>query len=361
MENDCHITLLESYKEIKAEWNVREWRHCQDADITAHPFFTPELAGIWLELDQQNSTYYPCFLLMENKINSAKLLWPLLFVQANWKKAWLRTLIPAGQPYFDYASPIFCGDEALRETMTGKALEFIASLRCDSVDIRGIARCPGAVLEKDVCPYIDLGAYSDGEDFLRKAHKSLREDIRRQLNRIRECGELHYEICDKAAALAELPDFLKAHSVHWKNKDEYVPFYEKMIENGLDSVVRFDRLRLNGKTIAWHLGFHFKDKFYYYMPATNSEYSKFSPGKILLYKMVEHSIAEGDRIFDLLRGNEKYKYMWTSQEQALWCFRKRSTKMKSLLKFVWNDHVLPCLLRIKMTQASKKILKNGDK
>jgi CelD/BcsL family acetyltransferase involved in cellulose biosynthesis len=52
-------------------------------------------------------------------------------------------------------------------------------------------------------------------------------------------------------------------------------------------------------------------KFYYYQAGISEEGEKRSAGSVLLSLLIEQAFQEGCREFDLLRGEEDYKYFWT--------------------------------------------------
>lgn len=320
----------------------KRWRYWLESDPYGHVFFSPELVTAWLETYWPLRKLTPRFLLIEE--NDSCLFWPLVLWQQNWKNAFCRRLIPVGFSDFDYAEPIVNGN---RELLLSEAFRQIRLYNgFDQVDIPGLLEYPEAQLEAQICPFCELKNYVDGADFLNQTRKSLREDVRRQFNRAKEQGTLQFESCNLEMATAEFPDFLDAHTARWPHAYKAPLFHKNLLKHGLPAgQVHFDRLTLNGVSIAWHLGFHAKQRFYYYMPANRVEYQKISPGKLLLYCLLERSIAEGDQIFDHLRGDENYKAGWTNQAQKLWKFHARSTSFSGQMKFLFNNKVRPLLKR----------------
>ena len=66
-------------------------------------------------------------------------------------------------------------------------------------------------------------------------------------------------------------------------------------------------MSLNNEIIAAQSGFKYKKRYYYLFPAYKYEYSKFSPGKILLKKLISENKLDSFDYFDLTIGSEKYK------------------------------------------------------
>ncbi len=142
---------------------------------------------------------------------------------------------------------------------------------------------------------------------------------------MKETGELTFVVFSSVMvqeALQELTPFLTAHRRRWPGAYKAPHFHENVVLQGLASgVLHFSALRLKGRTVAWHLGFTYRDRFYYYMPAYEKEFEHFSPGKILLLKCAEDAIARKLTVFDYLRGEENYKAEWTDQRAYLSSFQ----------------------------------------
>lgn len=85
-----------------------------------------------------------------------------------------------------------------------------------------------------------------------------------------------------------------------------IDFYTHLTNDLKDETV-INKLCIDGKLAAVHFGFRFGRKFYYYIPITNEEYSKYGVGLLLLKHIIEEN---KDLVFDFLRGNESYKFYW---------------------------------------------------
>jgi CelD/BcsL family acetyltransferase involved in cellulose biosynthesis len=78
-------------------------------------------------------------------------------------------------------------------------------------------------------------------------------------------------------------------------------------------------LYLNDHIIATHWGINFRNIFYYLMPAYESgEPAKYSPGKILLLKLIEWCFQHEIKTFDFTFGGEAYKKDWCNSEMKLY-------------------------------------------
>lgn len=317
------ITWLTNWDEIQDSTFCHLWQTMLDHWETPHVFFTRELCQAWLETYRPIRALSPRFLLLED--GDAKLLWPLVIWRQNWRNAFRRTMIAVGHSDFDYAEPIVLGD---RNHLLNQAFAAIQTRQkeWDTVAINGLTgECGIGTPETDFCPFCRLEAFQSGEDFLQKSKKSLREDIRRQRNRCMAKGQLSFATATPVEAQQELPNFLHEHRAHWPNAYKAPNFHANLLKFGLPStIVRFDMLKIDSLTIAWHLGFHYRKRFYYYMPAANQQWLAYSPNKLLLFELVSRAIAENDQIFDHLRGAENYKRGWTSEILNLWHVAERN-------------------------------------
>ena len=77
-------------------------------------------------------------------------------------------------------------------------------------------------------------------------------------------------------------------------------------------------LLLEKKVIASHWGILSKNTFYYLMPAyERGEWSKYSPGKLLLENLMIWCCKNNIEIFDFTGGDEAYKKIWANDSFPL--------------------------------------------
>jgi CelD/BcsL family acetyltransferase involved in cellulose biosynthesis len=161
-------------------------------------------------------------------------------------------------------------------------------------------------------PLIEIGLYPEAaQSALRK--KSLkRHEAHFQRNGGIEV--VHFRGADEI--LAEMESFFTQHINRWavtpypslfvdeKNKI----FYRNLsrISDKLDWL-RFTGIRWQGRMIAYHFGFAYKDTFMWYKPAFNIELSKYSPGEVLLRQLLLLSINNEYACFDFGLGEEAFK------------------------------------------------------
>ena len=76
---------------------------------------------------------------------------------------------------------------------------------------------------------------------------------------------------------------------------------------------------MDNKIISAHVGYIYKNTFYHIMPTHDIKYSKFSPGNVLLKKMIEIYLDYKDiNFFNFTIGNEVYKKKWSNKNNYLY-------------------------------------------
>jgi CelD/BcsL family acetyltransferase involved in cellulose biosynthesis len=99
-------------------------------------------------------------------------------------------------------------------------------------------------------------------------------------------------------------------------------------------LIQISALRVGSAIVATHLGMVFRGRFYWLFPSFEAgSWARYSPGGLLMQILVEHSISEGLKTFDLTIGDEAYKKLWGDHILPLYdCVRGASTKGKA---YVW--------------------------
>ncbi|HDL64522.1 MAG TPA: GNAT family N-acetyltransferase [Proteobacteria bacterium] len=86
----------------------------------------------------------------------------------------------------------------------------------------------------------------------------------------------------------------------------------RMRESGM---LKLTALYLNDRPIAYDIGFKYNDKIWSYESAFDREYAPAGVGHLLLTLLIEDAIKDNCREFDLLRGDEDYKFSWAERRR----------------------------------------------
>ena len=97
--------------------------------------------------------------------------------------------------------------------------------------------------------------------------------------------------------------------------------------------ISFTCIKIDKKIISSHIGYMFDDIYYYIFPTYDISYKKYSPGNILLYKILENIKIYQFKYIDFTIGNEKYKKKLSNNEFSLSEYLKPFT-IKGFIYFV---------------------------
>ena len=134
-----------------------------------------------------------------------------------------------------------------------------------------------------------------------------------------------YHALDVDEILDRLPDFYEQHrdrrflagDQSLFDDPRHRRFYERMIPTLIESgTLRFSVLRWKDEVLAYHLGFLHDGIFTWYKPTFNVDYAKYSPGEVLLQKLLESALAENVRLFDFTVGDEAFKERFANVKNA---------------------------------------------
>lgn len=183
--------------------------------------------------------------------------------------------------------------------------------------------CMSEVNFSTTAPFIRLEGDWDWY-FRNYIKRNTRKDLKKLINRVqREIGEFALE----RASPDELDKFFDMHIKEWGSRGEKSRYleeknreYDKLLLTNFE-FADFTKLKYGKDIVAYHLGYNYNGHFYYTRPTFDIQYSNFSPGKLLLAKLIEREIEHGTKIFDLGRGQQEYKYWFSKDELPLLALR----------------------------------------
>ena len=233
----------------------------------------------------------------------------------------------------------------LWEETAGWDLLTLAGLAEDSVVMDWVAeRMPASQTEiwHEPAPYISLPA--TWEAYQATLGKNLRQNWRRLTRRLTEQnqGTSPYQLVTKREEVVETMQ--KLFSLHQRVRQEKgdagafasepVRHFHQNLAEACRQLgwLRLYRLQL-GRTIAVIYGIRYGETLLYYATGYDLEASKMSPGRQLFGFMVQQAIAEGMLELDLLRGDESYKFDWTTQVRQDVTVRMPASRRGRLLQW----------------------------
>jgi CelD/BcsL family acetyltransferase involved in cellulose biosynthesis len=187
----------------------------------------------------------------------------------------------------------------------------------------------------------------------KKIRKNVLADSKRQRKRLSKLGKLEFIISNNKEDRKKFTEemFLQKRKGYQEmgvldvlKPQEHQNLYTNVpTDLGCTGKIHCSVLLLGKKVIASHWGILSKNTFYYLMPAyERGEWSKYSPGKLLLENLMIWCCENNIQTFDFTGGDETYKKIWANDSFPLSAVMKSYTpkgnlylsifKLKSILR-----------------------------
>ncbi len=190
----------------------------------------------------------------------------------------------------------------------------LAELRCQlkTAGLREDATC------RPERPYAALAP--DFGEFLSTIGASVRYNFRRRLRNFQRAGRVEV-IClaENSAIRKHFIDLMRLHRMRFDQigklstfrDNQLLEFHTRLLERMASRPwPRLYLLQLDGQTVASLYGFSVGSRFSFYQSGMDPQWSKLSPGLLMLGCSIEHIIETGHNEFDFLRGTQSYKLHW---------------------------------------------------
>lgn len=193
-----------------------------------------------------------------------------------------------------------------------------------------------------VCPWLSLpGSWPE---FLQALGPKNRANFRQHLKKLSELYRVEIEVYrDEGDHLERaVAEFKRIHEKRWRSLG--YPAAVRDAAFHLDYARRFARrrwlrfyfLKVDGLRVAVCLIFSYRGTMYYYLSHAHGpkEVMKYSPGFLLTCLTARDGIEEGMKVYDLLRGDEAFKYQqFRAVDAANWFIRVPSPSPAARLRF----------------------------
>lgn len=185
--------------------------------------------------------------------------------------------------------------------------------------------------QTDTCPYIDLSGYDTMKEYIKDQKSSARRRIRQTLRAIGGDGKKEYDIepVESWEEVEKATDkLIQLHQERWNEIGFPGVFYDERFTNFFKDIIKDayenDRLWFKQAVDNWgvcasRMILKYNGRYYDYISGFDQDRpsSKYRPGIGLLIDLVKETIEGENEVGDahrieLLRGEEKYKYDFTS-------------------------------------------------
>lgn len=222
-------------------------------------------------------------------------------------------------------------------------------------------------IRQENCPRINLP--DSMEEYLLELSGKVRYELRYSKRAVTEKELFRVETPESLESARRMFDeFVRLHQMRWNSQGLPGIFadqnYLEFLSDVTDAVFKRGWLRMkivkttDDQSLAVDYAFMFNNRLYDYQKAFDVESplsSKYGPGKTLFYYLMEEAIYEGCTVFDLLRGDEKYKMRIANDSGYNWKIVIPDPDRKKGIKYRWF-YIYSLLSGIYMRIARERII-----
>lgn len=304
-------------------FELPEWRELLNRDPNRHIFATPEWNRVWWE---EFGAGKDLFLLTMVRDRSLAAIVPLYRKPEGDRKI-LRFL--GGIDLTDYLGPV-CSIED-RDEVAATLVGWLADtdIEWDEFDAHNMPVPFG--FAEFLVDHVDRRGYrftldqeetaallllpENWNEYLAGLKSKERHELKRKRRRLeREYPDARLRRTTEETLEADLKTFIDLHrgaegmKGHFM-RPEIATFFERMAHVFMPlGWLRLDLLEVGEHAVASTFGFELEGVFYLYNSAFEPDAYRLSPGFVLVSELVEDAVAKGLKVFDFLRGPERYKY-----------------------------------------------------
>jgi CelD/BcsL family acetyltransferase involved in cellulose biosynthesis len=178
----------------------------------------------------------------------------------------------------------------------------------------------------NVCPFIDLGNHT-WESYLASLSSSQRYSFNRKLRALQKAFEVRLDVIEtEDEAQHGLDQIIELHQKRWSSRGLSEAFQTAAVTAfhqefaGLAAKrgwLRLIILNLDNVARAAIYGFRYGPTFYFYQSGFDPAYGKQSVGLVVMGLAIKQALEEGACEYDLLHGEEEYKFHWAHERRDL--------------------------------------------
>jgi len=196
----------------------------------------------------------------------------------------------------------------------------------------------------DLCPYLPLDGTFD--TYYQGLSRHRRKDLTQKQNKLSQLGKFEFHVFNNEDLDPLLQSLIEIHQKRRRqlgdtslfNESPYQSFLKEMTatfaaRNWLD----LEHISLNGSMISFSLGFRYKQSVFNWIQGFDPQYSRFSPGQIVLLLKIKEAFRKDITNLDFTRGEEVYKMEWTSLARANYQFLSCRGILPHLLFHYYNS------------------------
>jgi hypothetical protein len=175
----------------------------------------------------------------------------------------------------------------------------------------------------DVCPRVDLRGGHDA--YQSRLPGRARQELNRKTRKLaRDAGDLELVTVPPGEVVGAIDDFLDQAAESFPDKagffrrpDIHDWFKALADEFAKDGIFRLHELHVGGLPAAATVSLVRSGQWGLYNSSFDPMLGSLAPGVVIINLLIEQAAEEGCRVFDLLRGDEPYKYRFGAEDRRL--------------------------------------------
>ena len=177
----------------------------------------------------------------------------------------------------------------------------------------------------DVCPFIELAGHT-WPSFLQSLGGRHRYNVKHRLDRLVKRA-MRFQLVESEDRRREaLATLVALHRKRWSERGgstaldaaNLVAFHEEFSRLALErGWLRLFVMYLEGDPVAALYGFRYRGTFYFYQTGFDPAHAREGVGQATVGLTIQHAIEEGCTEYDMLHGDEPYKFDWAGKVREL--------------------------------------------
>ena len=175
---------------------------------------------------------------------------------------------------------------------------------------------------EDVCPVVPLpGEFTA---YLGQLDKKDRHELRRKLRRAGTTVDWYivgseHDLDDEITRFMELMAASNPEKAAFLENEQHRTFFRTVVPKiAAGGWLQLAFLTVGEEAAASYINFVYNGRVMVYNSGHDpANHASFSPGIVLLARLIEHAIEAGHEVFDFLRGDETYKFQMGGQETSV--------------------------------------------
>ncbi|MBI3463345.1 MAG: GNAT family N-acetyltransferase [Planctomycetes bacterium] len=160
------------------------------------------------------------------------------------------------------------------------------------------------------------------DEFMTALGKKRRHELRRYSRRVEAHGGTFHEVRTEEELWSAWNELRRLHQLRWNGTGEvgcfsspqFVAFHEELLPVLFRrSELIVNALKLGVQTIAANQSFYHAGVVYSYQCGRDPSHADLAPGQVLRLHEFHQAVERGDRSYDFLGGNERYKQDWSTR------------------------------------------------